>query len=284
MIHYPLLLGSVTNMMGLVTFVNQLRQIHRGEYQVSILQNRAMSQICRLQGHSIPDEFVVAPANSPGVLLNWRILLVLFVCLSDRDRQGVIVQYPVSASWIDVEGLPEEMDSHFHLDRTRKALNSQTHLLRTSAPASVQIGTSASDSLVESLFSVIRPHTLPGKRCRNSGTKVSPSPLGYIRNMWIPMPRQILQPSSSDCRALRSACWGKYDWTIPPTHLGGACNTWFWTECQSTSNPRMFWNEEHHRTRVFPAAVSSEGCHPVIPADPRALFGRWPRIDGQVAE
>ena len=122
MIHYPLL-ESVAYMMGLLTFVNQLRQIHRGEYQVSILQNRAMSQICRLQGHSIPDEFVVAPANSPGVLLNWRILLVLFACLSDRDRQGVIDQYPVSASWIDVEGLPEEMDSHFHLDRTRMALN-----------------------------------------------------------------------------------------------------------------------------------------------------------------
>ena len=48
---------------------------------------------------------------------------MLFACLSDRDRQGVIDQYPASASWIDVEGLPEGMDSHCHLDRTRKALN-----------------------------------------------------------------------------------------------------------------------------------------------------------------
>ena len=203
-----LLLGSVANMMGLVTFVNQLRQSHRGEYQVSILQNRAMSEICRLQGHPISDEFVVAPASSPGVLLHWRILLVLFACLSDRDRQGVIDQYPVSATWIDVEGLPEEMDSHFHLDRTRKALNLPNASVEDIC-ASIRPDRDYRFRLVESLFSVISPPTLPGKRCRNSGTKVSPSPSGYIRNMWILMPRQILQPSSSVCRALKSACWGK---------------------------------------------------------------------------
>ena len=118
-----LVLGSVSNMEGLVTFVNQLRQIRTGQYTVPKRQQRAMTDLCRLQGFPVPEEFCISPANSPGVLLHWRVLLVLFACLSAKDQQEVTEQYPVSTSWRDVEGLPDGFDSHFHLDRSRNVLH-----------------------------------------------------------------------------------------------------------------------------------------------------------------
>lgn len=117
------LLGSVANLVGLVDFVNDLRQIRRRHYHVSIQQEKAMTEMCRVQRDEVPEEFSVMPANSPAVLLHWRVLLVVFACLNDRDRQELIERYPISATWMDEEGLPEGFDSHFHLDRSRKVLN-----------------------------------------------------------------------------------------------------------------------------------------------------------------
>ena len=64
--------------------------------------------------------FTITPANSPAVLLNWRVLIVLFACLNDPDRQELVVRYPVNATWIG--DLSNGFDSHFHLDRSRWSL------------------------------------------------------------------------------------------------------------------------------------------------------------------
>ena len=72
------LLGSVTNLWGLVGFVNALRQICRGQYHVSVRQARAMTAMCQLQGDEVPEKFYVDPANSPAFLRHWRVILVLF--------------------------------------------------------------------------------------------------------------------------------------------------------------------------------------------------------------
>ena len=114
------LLGTVNNLAGLVEFVYALRQIMRGHYHVSKQQARAMTAMCHLQGDEVPTEFTITPANAPAVLLHRRVLIVLFVCLNDPDRQELIVRYPVNASWIG--DLPDGVDSHFHLDRSRWSL------------------------------------------------------------------------------------------------------------------------------------------------------------------
>ena len=76
--------------------------------------------MCNLQGDEVPTEFTITPANSPAVLLHWRVLIVLFACLNDPDRQELIVCYLVYATWIG--DLSDGFYSHFHLDRSRWSL------------------------------------------------------------------------------------------------------------------------------------------------------------------
>ena len=117
------LLGSVSNLSGLVDYVNDLKQVRRGKCQVSMRQTKAMEAMCHLQGCSVPEEFTLVPANSPASLLHWRILLVIVACLSERDRQDLITRHPPSSTWKEEEeDLQEGIDSHFHLDRSRAAL------------------------------------------------------------------------------------------------------------------------------------------------------------------
>ena len=117
------LLGSVTNLTGLVQYVSDLRQIQRGHYTVLIQQARALTAMCEIQGYEVLKEFNIEPANSPAVLLHWRVLLVVFACLNDPDRQELIDHYPISSEWID-DTLSWAIDSHFHLDRARSMLRS----------------------------------------------------------------------------------------------------------------------------------------------------------------
>ena len=92
------LLGSVSNLSGLVDYVNDLKQVRRGKCQVSMRQTKAMEAMCHLQGCSVPEEFTLVPANSPASLLHWRILLVIVACLSERDRQDLITRHPPSST------------------------------------------------------------------------------------------------------------------------------------------------------------------------------------------
>ena len=116
------LLGTVSNLDGLVTFVNQLHQIGRGHYKVSERQDDCMRIMCQLQGIETHETFTISPANSPAVLLHWRVALVLFACLTAKDRQELIETYPINVSWME-ESLPQAFDSHFHLDRSRRSLD-----------------------------------------------------------------------------------------------------------------------------------------------------------------
>ena len=85
-----MLLGTVAELMSLVTFVNQLRQIHREKYQVSKRKAGAMAAMWPLQGVDVHPEFCIAPGNSRAILLHWRGLLVLFSCLNEKHRQELI--------------------------------------------------------------------------------------------------------------------------------------------------------------------------------------------------
>ena len=114
------LLGSVTKLVGLLQYVSNLRQIQRGHYTVS---SQSLTSMCQIQGYEVPEVFSIEPANSPAVLLHWRVLLVVFACLNDSDRQELIDRYPINSELID-DILPEAIDSHFHLDRSRSMLKS----------------------------------------------------------------------------------------------------------------------------------------------------------------
>ena len=92
------LLGSVSNLSGLVDYVNDLQQVRRGKCHVSMRQTKAMEAMCHLQGCSVPEEFTLVPANSPTSLLHWRILLVIVACLSERDRQDLITRHLPSST------------------------------------------------------------------------------------------------------------------------------------------------------------------------------------------
>ena len=163
------LLGSVSNLNGLVDYVNDLQQVRRGQCHVSTWQTKAMEAMCHLQDCLVPEEFTLVPANSPASLLHWRTLLVIVACLSERDRQDMesmchlqycfvpeeftlvpasllhwrtllvivaclserdrqdlITRHQPSSTWREEEeDLPEGIDSHFHLDRSRAALGKQ---------------------------------------------------------------------------------------------------------------------------------------------------------------
>ena len=117
------LLGSVSNLNGLVDYVNDLQQVRRGQCHVSTRQTKAMEAMCHLQDCLVPEEFTLVPANSPASLLHWRILLVIVACLSERDRQDLITRHqPSSTRREEEEDLLEGIDIHFHLDRSRAAL------------------------------------------------------------------------------------------------------------------------------------------------------------------
>ena len=107
-------------------YVNDLQQVSRGQCHVSTRQTKAMEAMCHLQDCLVPEEFSLVPANSPASLLHWRILLVIVACLSERDRQDLITRQLLSSTWREEEeDLPEGIDSHFYLDRSRAALGKQ---------------------------------------------------------------------------------------------------------------------------------------------------------------
>ena len=107
------LLGSISNLNGLVDYVNDLQQVRRRQCPVSIRQTKAMEAMCHLQDCLVPEEFTLVPANSPSSLLHWRILLVKVACLSERDRQDLISRHPPNRTWSEeVEDQPEGIVKH----------------------------------------------------------------------------------------------------------------------------------------------------------------------------
>ena len=79
---------------------------------------RAMREFCQFNHVAVPTKFVIDPCNSIGVLLHWRVLMLIASMLSDEQRDFWRKTFRTPEQPIH----PEAFDSHFHLDRTLSQL------------------------------------------------------------------------------------------------------------------------------------------------------------------
>lgn len=90
-----------------------------------IQQIEMMARMCEY--HHLPDKFTMYPVNSPGVLVHWRVLLLLAACLEEEDRIYWINRFQILEVYEEFERIaevaepepsyPKVYDLHFHLVR-----------------------------------------------------------------------------------------------------------------------------------------------------------------------
>ncbi|KAH3787777.1 hypothetical protein DPMN_165906 [Dreissena polymorpha] len=80
-----------------------------------------MVGICNYLGVSVPRQFVLSPANSPAVLIHWRVLSILAELQSSSQKTGTIGYRYSIVHLQSANSLPVAFDSHFHIDRLRNA-------------------------------------------------------------------------------------------------------------------------------------------------------------------
>ena len=121
------LLGRPATLDELVTFVVIQKVLcSTDNTEVSPAQEKAMEEFCKFMKLRIPSKFILEPANSPGVLLHWKAVLLIAASLDKDERDYWQDNFPAPEGLEPVEQaepepeevLPEAFDSHFHLDRT----------------------------------------------------------------------------------------------------------------------------------------------------------------------
>ncbi len=120
-----LILGTINDLPSLVTYANQLHQVAPGEVSISKRQIEAITAVGEVLGIEVPGDMSASPINSPAVLIHWRIVVLLLACLSQRDYDQLLAQYPVgpmAGAARHPDHIPEAADSHFHIDRLRDKL------------------------------------------------------------------------------------------------------------------------------------------------------------------
>ena len=135
------MLGREATLGDLMASLNTHQLVSGQQGDISDRQAEAMKQLCISQSWEVPDTFSLSPINSRGALLHWRCLTVLAGCISN----DIMTSLRETFKWDDFNPKPapshsEEtddpateylqflpvlhgFDSHFHLDRTRKALD-----------------------------------------------------------------------------------------------------------------------------------------------------------------
>ncbi|CAG2244394.1 tatD [Mytilus edulis] len=135
-----MILGKV-DIWGLVAWVN--RQVKNWPRTVEEVEMGPMREVCAAGGWTLPSQFTLVPVNSPGVLIHWRIQILIMSWIGERRSQELREMYPVgsilsqgrigpplnhsqaSASMETSPRLenavsrprPITVDAHFHLDR-----------------------------------------------------------------------------------------------------------------------------------------------------------------------
>lgn len=121
----------------LMRFVDQQHMLNAMDNtSISPRQMEMMARMCDYHHLPVPDRFTMYPVNSPGVLVHWRVLLLLAACLEEEDRVYWINRFQVPEGFEEFERIaevaepepepepsyPEVFDSHFHLDRVLRDL------------------------------------------------------------------------------------------------------------------------------------------------------------------
>lgn len=126
------LMGRPVELDQLLTFVTIQRLLSQTDNtEVTQRQATAMQEFCRFLHEPIPEQFILEPGNSVGILLHWKALLLVAASLTEEEREywranfhaldlteEVEVQQVVSPR-IDLPAF----DSHFHLDRTLRKMH-----------------------------------------------------------------------------------------------------------------------------------------------------------------
>ena len=120
------LLGKPATLEDLVSFLRIQRLLDTVEHcEVSEVQRNAMIGMCKHLKAKQPEVFDLAGANSPGVLVHWKVLLLIVAVLNQEEREYWKTNFEESTDECNVgqtSRYPAAIDSHFHLDRTLNKL------------------------------------------------------------------------------------------------------------------------------------------------------------------
>ena len=94
--------------------------------EVSPVQRQAMEGMCHHLNIGLPHSFNLATANSAGVLVHWKVVLLISATLNEEEREYWRTNFPEDGSVtqenqvtpvIQEPVYPAAIDSHFHQDR-----------------------------------------------------------------------------------------------------------------------------------------------------------------------
>ncbi|CAC5379374.1 tatD [Mytilus coruscus] len=141
-----MILGRV-DIWSIAAWVN--RQMKNWPRIVEQVEMGPMREVCAAGGWSLPSQFTLVPVNFPGVLIHWRVQILIMSWIGERRGQELREMYPVdpllsqgrigpvkshrqaSASWgasprletVVSRPRPITVDAHFHLDRAWAKIN-----------------------------------------------------------------------------------------------------------------------------------------------------------------
>ena len=109
---------GTTDLDALVKCVNLLGDIGPGRYHLSTRVVQGVRAACVSLGVETPVELSLSPINTPGLLIQWRVVMSILSLLGEDRRDKLRATFPA----VEELELPEAVDSHFHLDRTAHKL------------------------------------------------------------------------------------------------------------------------------------------------------------------
>ena len=138
---------------------------------ISEVQHEAMVELCKFLKDPVPREFSLEPANSPGVLIHWKAVLLISASLEEEERQYWKDSFPVPEQATEEtdgadpepmeEVLPVAFDSYFHLDRSLKDLGLPVHGSLNDVLTAVHVNKQDRVKLVGSIAVYCDPQTYP---------------------------------------------------------------------------------------------------------------------------
>ena len=83
-----MVLGRTALLEDLQTFLRMQRLLNTvQDSEVSAVQRQAMEGMCHNINVGLPHSFNLAMANSPGVLVHWKVLLLISATLNEEERE-----------------------------------------------------------------------------------------------------------------------------------------------------------------------------------------------------
>lgn len=126
------LMGRPVELDQLLSFVKiQKLLIKADNTEVTQTQETAMQEFCRFLHQPIPQQFILDPGNSVGILLHWKALLLIAASLTEEERDYWRENFHAQdfadeseyQQVVQPRNDPEAFDSHFHLDRTLRKMH-----------------------------------------------------------------------------------------------------------------------------------------------------------------